>query len=69
LSDVKVLNEVGSHYVGAFLMYSKTSELLVYSKISLKGGTIMYIYVNTLSIHGGIAIAFFIIGWWWYKNK
>ncbi|GAA6326315.1 hypothetical protein F350042L8_34130 [Fusobacterium ulcerans] len=50
-------------------MYSKTSELLVYSRISLKGGTIMYIYVNTLSIHGGIAIAFFIIAWWWYKNK
>nr|DAL39648.1 MAG TPA_asm: Protein of unknown function (DUF2570) [Caudoviricetes sp.] len=29
----------------------------------------MYIYIETLSINGGIAIAFFILAWWWYKSK
>ena len=29
----------------------------------------MYIIINNLTINGGIAIAFFILAWWWYKSK
>ena len=55
-------------FEGAFLMLMSKSRFSQVVDLNLQGGT-MYIYIHTLSINGGIAIAFFIIAWWWYKNK
>ena len=65
----KSSDEISSHLLGACFIYIKSSEHLIYSRAFSKGGTIMYIYIETLSINGGIAIAFFILAWLWYKSR
>ena len=64
----KSYDEISSHLLGAYFIYIKSSEHLVYNRAFSKG-TIMYIYIETLSINGGIAIAFFILAWLWYKSR